>query len=414
MSLKISYLTLFSVSALTLSVLTGCTNGFNMGSSQASANRAPVITTPSYDPFDSYYGSPSTRQHQARHIQKSIRKVSKPVFKYNAPKRYVVKKGDTLWGISNMFLNNPSYWPEIWDKNQKVANPHRIFPGDVLYIYKDGRKKGKVKVSNGSVVEKLIPQMRIERSGGGKPISTLAPFLIWPQVVDYDTYDKAPYIVSALDAKILLEKNMTVYVKNLADKHPGGRYAIVHKGDMLSDPETGREFGYEVTYNGFLEVDRPSVNSDVATATIADSIREIKRGDRLLYIEDETHTLDAPIIVPNHKVRGSVISLFDAKMISGQTQIIVINQGAKNGIKRGYTLGVYSPGKTIVDNFHPEIKRPVDKPKRFWEKDPIITADIPPARSATAIVYKVLDEISYAVITESHHEVRNRYKIGNP
>ena len=399
-------LTFISVSVLTLSVLTGCSNGLNMGSS----NKNSVVS--SADKFDSYYGSPNTRQRHAAYKPKITRTVTKPVFKYNAPKRYVVKKGDTLWAISNMFLNNPSYWPEIWDKNQKVANPHRIYPGDVLYIYQGGRRK--IKTSSGSVVEKMVPQMRIERLGGGKPISTLAPLLVWPEVVDNETLHKAPYIVSARDAKILLEKDMTVYVKNLADRHAGGRYAIMHKGDKLVDPETGQQFGYEVTYNGFLEVDRPALGADVATATVAESKREIRRGDRLLYIEDETHALDSDIIVPNHKVRGSIISLFDAKMITGQTQVVVINKGARNGIKVGYTLGIYSPGETVVDKYHSEHLVVTKKAKDYFKKAPVVTVDIPPARSATAIVYKVLNDISYAVITESDHEVKNGYKIGNP
>ena len=406
MSFKTSNLTI--VSALTLSAvvstMSGCSSIGN-GSSQASSSNAPAISQDNAS-FDSYYGSPSTRQHEAKYQPKVVHKVTKPIFKYNAPKRYVVKKGDTLWAISNMFLNNPAYWPEIWDKNQKIANPHRIYPGDVLYIYQGGRKK--IRIADGSVVEKLVPQIRIERNGGGKPISTLAPFLVWPHVLDEDTIKNAPYIVDARDANILIEKNMTVYVKNLADRHAGGRYAIVRKGKMLKDPETGQKYGYEVVYNGFLEVEQPAINVEVATATVEESKREIKRGDRLLYVEDETHKLDAPITVPKHKVRGSIISLFDAEMISAQTQVVTINQGARNGIKTGYTLGVYTPGKKVSDPYQS------NKQTSSWKSKAIPQVSIPPVRAATAIVYKVLDNISYALITESENEVKNGYKIGNP
>ncbi len=396
MSFKTSHLTLVSVLALTF--VSGCST---MGSSQSTSG----LSSPTHSNFDSYYGSPSSLR-EARYTPKTVRQVTKPVFKYNAPKRYVVKKGDTLWGISNMFLNNPAYWPEIWDENQKLANPHRIYPGDVLYIYKGGRRR--IKVSDGSVVEKLIPQMRIERRGGGEPISTLSPFLVWPQVLDKETIDNAPYIVDARVANMLIEKNMTVYVKNLSDKHAGGRYAVVHPGKMLSDPETGIKYGYEVIYNGFLEVDQPAINAEVATATVAESIREIKRGDRLLFEEDHKAVLNAPITTPTHKVRGSIIALFDAKMISGQTQVITINQGARNGIKPGYTLGVYTPPKFVSDPYQAKVKTSNWTPREYAK------VSIPPARAATAIVYKVLNDISYAVLTKSSHEVKNGYKIGNP
>lgn len=396
-----------TLSALSLSFLAGCSsmNGDSSGASQMFSNNKPVAAGNSVDPYDSYYGSPQRASYDAPYQPKLVRTVTKPVFKHNAPKRYVVKKGDTLWGISNKFLNNPSYWPEVWDKNQKVQNPHLIFPGDELFIYHGPRS---VRVADGSIVEKLVPQMRIIRNGGGEPISTLSPFLVWPRVLDDDTINNAPYIVDARDANILIEEDQTVYVKNLADHHAGGEYAIFNVGDVVYDPETQREFGREVIYNGFLEVDHPARGADVATATVVDSKREIRRGDRLLWVEDHTHALKAPISIPNRKIRGSVISLFDAEMITGQTQVITVNKGARDGIKLGNTLGVYSPGKMVDD--------PIVKVSRKYFYEPVAAAKvgIPPARSATAIVYKVLNDISYAVITDSSHEVKNGYKIGNP
>jgi hypothetical protein len=177
---------------------------------------------------------------------------------------------------------------------------------------------------------------------------------------------------------------------------------------MLKDPDSGREFGNEVVYTGFLEVEQPALNAEVATATVSESLREIRPGDRLLYIEDETHNLNAPIAAPTRKIRGTVISLFDAELISAQTQVIVINKGARDGIKAGHTLGIFSPGKTVND---PYIKT---KQKRFWDPVTATTVDLPPARAATAIVYKVLDGVSYALINESTHEVREGFKVGNP
>jgi LysM repeat protein len=401
-------MTFVSVSVLSLSVLNGCStlNGGLDTATQAFSQKAPQPTVNRADPYDSYYGNVKRTNQQAAYSPQIKRTVTKAVFKTTAPKRYVVKKGDTLWGISHKFLNNPAYWPEIWDVNQKVRNPHLIYPGDVLYIYEGGKRR--IKQSDGSVVEKLVPQLRIERRGGGEPISTLSPFLVWPRVLDDHTIKNAPYIVNAREANLLIEKDQTVYVRNLADRHAGGRYAIFHTGKMLKDPDSGREFGNEVVYTGFLEVEQPALNAEVATATVSESLREIRPGDRLLYIEDETHNLNAPIAAPTRKIRGTVISLFDAELISAQTQVIVINKGARDGIKAGHTLGIFSPGKTVND---PYIKT---KQKRFWDPVTATTVDLPPARAATAIVYKVLDGVSYALINESTHEVREGFKVGNP
>jgi len=401
MNFNFSRMATISVSVLSLSILSGCSN-FSSGSG------ATTNTTNSVDPYDSYYGSVKKQNQSDVYSPKIVRTntYSKALFKTTAPKRYVVKRGDTLWGISHKFLNNPSYWPEIWDVNQKVQNPHLIYPGDVLYIYEGGKRK--VRQADGSYVEKLVPQLRIERRGGGEPISTLSTFLVWPRVLDEQTIKKAPYIVNAREANLLIEKDQTVYVRNLADRQPGGRYAIFHTNKELKDPESGQKFGHEVVYTGFLEVEQPALHAEVATATVSESLREIRPGDRLLYIKDETHTLKAPIQSPNRKIRGSVISLFDAEIISAQTQIIVINKGARDGIKAGYTLGIYSPGKTVSDPYNKT------KQKYFWNPVTSTTIKLPPGRAATAIVYKVLDGISYALINESTHEVKTGFKVGNP
>ena len=407
MTFNFSQMTLVSVSVLSLSVLGGCSNLDDKfkASTQAYSQKNPKPLVNRADPYDNYYGNVAQQDQEKAYSPKIIRTVTKPVFKHNAPQRYVVKKGDTLWGISHKFLRNPAYWPEIWDKNQKVRNPHLIFPGDVLYIYQ-GRRN--IKLSDGSVTEKMVPQLRIERSGSGEPISTLGSFLVWPRVLSKNAIEKAPYIAGGRKANLLIEKDETVYIKNLSDRHAGGRYAIFNVADVLSDPETGREYGNEVIYTGFLEVERPAYNNPIATATVAESTREIHPGDRLLYVKDETHLLNAPITIPKRKIRGSIISLFDAEIVSGQTQVVVINKGARNGMKLGYTLGVYSPGKTIND--------PIAKTKQKYVWEPVTAEKItlPPARAATAIVYKVLNDISYALITESTHEVKNGFKIGNP
>ena len=79
-----------------------------------------------------------------------------------APERYVVKKGDTLWDISAMYLKEPWFWPEIWYVNPNIANPHLIFPGDVLYFsYVDG--KPRVSLEQAGAMH-LSPEMRTSRS----------------------------------------------------------------------------------------------------------------------------------------------------------------------------------------------------------------------------------------------------------
>ena len=353
--------------------------------------------------YDNYYGT--LPKKVAPHTKKKIE------IKATAPQKYVVQKGDTLWGISQKFLVKPWYWPEIWDKNQKIKNPHLIYPGDVLYLTF-------VHDNNG----KLVPRIRVDRGNQHQPVSTLIPFLAWSKVLDQDTIDKAPYIVASRDDHNLIVEGERVYIKNL-HAQKGDRFAIFHQQKELIDPETKRSLGFEVDYVGYARIER---QDNLSTAFIISAKREIRRGDHLFKPVDEVRGLNIPIHEPNFKVRGTVISLYDAHAISGQYMIAVINRGKRQHIEVGHTLGIYTNGRTIIDNKekahaqqaikqyrkeHPEayFKKQIDELPSYD-----VEVELPPERIATLVIYKVTDNVSFGLIVDSERAVRNGDIIGNP
>ena len=358
--------------------------------------------------FDSYYGH-GNRQHnktvdQARHVVVSTKSASqRSPFRRNAPTRYVVKKGDTLWAISKKFLRNPGYWPEIWDKNQKVRNPHLIFPGDILYIHTTPAKKGSRIARAGTRVKKLVPTIRISRKGAGEPISTLRQFMTWPMIVSKSDLTSAPYVVTGQNTSLLLEAGNKIYVKGLPNAREGDSYAVYHAGDTLIDPDTKTLIGHEINYHGQVRITR---TDEISTAIIEKVNRAIRPGDRLIKVDNRASDLSMPILQPTHKVRGSVVSLHEASLISAQHMIVTINLGRQQGIRKGHVLGVYTPPRRAND--------PYDTYKTRWHTEEKVKQDLPPEKIASMIIYKVENNISYGLLNRSEHAVKRGYKIGNP
>ena len=75
------------------------------------------------------------------------------------PKQYIVKKGDTLWDISGVYLDEPWQWPDLWQMNPQIANPHLIYPGDALTLIYD--KDGNPRLVKNARYKKLSPEGRI-------------------------------------------------------------------------------------------------------------------------------------------------------------------------------------------------------------------------------------------------------------
>jgi hypothetical protein len=49
---------------------------------------------------------------------------------------HVVLPGETLSGIAKSTLDNPKLWPQLWESNDHIVNPHWIYPNDKILIHR--------------------------------------------------------------------------------------------------------------------------------------------------------------------------------------------------------------------------------------------------------------------------------------
>lgn len=316
------------------------------------------------------------------------------------PETYVVRRGDTLWDISAMFLRDPWYWPEIWQVNPEVANPHLIYPGDVLSLtYVDGRPVIRREPSAAGNSERLSPRVRsepLEEAIPTVPFEAIRAFLSRPVVLDREQLDSLPYIVAHREG-LMGSSGRDVYVRGPEGFSNGEVFNVVHAGDRLVDPDNGDVIGYEGIYVGQGRVRR---EGDPATLRLTESSREALVGDYLLE-EENISPIDFLPRAPEEPIEGRIISVVDGVSMVGQYQVVVINRGARHGLEPGHVLRAFQSGDTIRD--------PTRGRGNFGEK-----VQLPDEPAGIMMAFRTFDRISYALIMEATSEIRLHDAVRNP
>src|SRR5277367_6492299 len=191
----------------------------------------------------------------------------------NAPDSYVVKKGDTLWGISKVFLRDPWFWPEIWQVNPQVQNPHLIYPGDTLrLVYIEGRPK--ILLQRGDAA-RVLPRVRsqpLEAAVTTIPYETVQAFMSKPSLLAQEQIKTAPYVLATRDLHVAMADGDTLYARGFTSPaQVGTHYNVVHVGDALIDPDDNRIVGYHGIFTGAGHVTRVG---DPTTLIMTESARE--------------------------------------------------------------------------------------------------------------------------------------------
>jgi LysM repeat protein len=326
--------------------------------------------------------------------------------KPTAPKSYVVRRGDTLWGIANTFLRDPWLWPEIWYINPDIHNPHRIYPGDSvrLALRGDGRTSLQIIRGGGGSAARLEPMLRsvpLEGPIATIPYSQIAAFLSRPGVLTGDEVKAAPYVLALRDNHQIAGSGYDLYVKRL-DGETGARYSVMHIDEPLKDPQSGRKLGYLAIYTGTAQLTRPG---DVAKVTLTESARETLQGD-VLIAEEMSPTNDFAPHGPAQPVDGRIIAVVDNVLLAGQYEVVAVNRGSQDGLDRGTVLTVDLAGERISDHC-----AKIDGQSTCWVPH---SERLPDESSGTLLVFKTYERMSYALIFSDTVPINIGDRVRNP
>lgn len=324
--------------------------------------------------------------------------------KPDAPDRYVVVPGDTLWGIAQRYTDSPWRWPELWGFNKdEIRNPHLIYPGYVILLDRasgrlsiggvprsggaEGAEGGAPGTAGTRGTAKLEPRARGEplakESIPSIPAAIIEPFLRRPLVIEPDGLENAPTIVGTQTDRVILAAGNTAYVRGIGGAKEDTWY-VFRRGGPLVDPDTNRTLAYEAIYLGTAQVTRPG---DPATVVLTSAVQEVEAGDKLIAAARPQPINYAPH-APSTEIHGRVIGIYGgvAKVgEAGPQSIISINRGSRDGLEIGHVLALYALGGSVRDRSRPANARDA-------------RIQLPNERAGIAFVFRVFDRVSYALV----------------
>ena len=315
----------------------------------------------------------------------------------NHPDRYVVKEGDTLWGIAQKFLVDPWRWPEIWQQNPNIENPHLIFPGDVLVVSTtaDGETP-QVRVLRERKLSKLSPSVRAESLDEAVPTippSVILPFLKKPLVISRGELDNSPYVAAGVEGKIALGKYSLFFGRGFDQTEVGKLYHVFRPGKLLIHPETNESLGIQALHLG---VARVLDAGETARMEVILAYEDINPGDRLVPLPEDISLPYFQPRAPERKVSGIIVDAPQAVSELSRLSTIVITLGERDEMEPGHVL---------------RIMRKEEK-----QKDPV-TGKLfePPLQdSGLAMVFRTFEKISYALVMTSNRPIHINDRVVTP
>jgi hypothetical protein len=331
--------------------------------------------------------------------------------KDTAPEVYVVEKGDTLWGISNMYLDKPWQWPELWRTNIHITNPHLIYPGDELRLVRNENGETVLEVTRDTVKRemRLSPEgtksLKALEAIPALPWSVIKPYIENEMIMSQQFYDRYPHILGDQEGAVRFATDNLVLGK--AARRSKENLSIVRKQNELFDMD-GNFIGLQVRHLANAKL----VDADLgnqALIKILEAKLEVKRGDKI--IPADTSEPDDILLVAAQEQSGYIIDDLEQHNLLGKYNVVVLDLGADQ-VTAGTIMGIYSQGPRIVDGKQPKYEGETDMIRSAFNMGDEISQ--PALKVGEVVVFRTFDTASYALITKSAKVIKRGMIVAKP
>jgi hypothetical protein len=245
-------------------------------------------------------------------------------FAGTVPEFHVVRQGDTLWDLCTYFFNNPWDWPRVWSLNPTISNPHWIYPGDLVrLVAKVVPPAAGTEPTAPEVIAKPVPQGTIE-------LRQLA-------FVDADVHKGSGSIVGSPEEKFMLSEGDEVFLDYPEGSPPPlkTRYAIYTVKAQVKHPVTQAPVGAYVRLLGEVEVLEVKKGKRARGILVAAS-DVIERGQRVGVLKTKFRAVSPTPAETD--LEGIVVAVLEDLQVIGQSQLIFVDRGTKDGVRAGNRL----------------------------------------------------------------------------
>jgi LysM repeat protein len=304
------------------------------------------------------------------------------------PTTYTIKKGDTLWGLSERFVKDPRYWPNMWSKNGQITNPNLIYPGQKVRVFPDrlefepgeqeaGSSATTTKQAAAAAQEEAIAEVSAERTYS---VRGNEGFLMETD------YRPAGFVVTILHDRIVAGDDDIVYtdIGRVQGVKGGEKFSVYRKEGTISHPLTNEIMGAKVVPLGTLQL--TDLEQNASRAIITKAYQEISPGSYLVPYRDDKRR-EVALKMPARELKGYIIESYSGTTIIAAGDIVYIDLGSAQGAEAGNMLYVI---RDVAPDQH-YVEGRIDRlPQELLGALVILETG---KKTATALVVKSIDAI---------------------